>query len=251
MGGMGGMDQEQLMAMLAQGGGGMGGMGGMGALPGMGMGNGIGNGAMGGAGPMALSGGHGHAHSGGAHSPEEEAMYEQLLGRLLQSVNMALAQRNPAAALEHCTKALRLCDEAWGPKSLHRALVLVPLARAHESTNATLEATNALEEAAEILQAHPDELPIENLAHVCDKLVSLLTAADKFVESERWALLAVQTRQEEMLQDVQTLTLTSIVVPCPSHSLSPKPNPNPSLVPPSSQRSTVLPVRVSVLSSQG
>jgi tetratricopeptide (TPR) repeat protein len=56
-------------------------------------------------------------------------------------------------------------------------------------------------EAATILQDHPNELPIENLAHVCDKLVSLLTSGDKFVESEKWALLAVQTRQEEMLQD--------------------------------------------------
>jgi tetratricopeptide (TPR) repeat protein len=128
-------------------------------------------------------------------------MYEQLLARLLQSVNLALAQRNHAAAIEHCTKALRLCDEAWGPRSLHRALVLVPMARAHEANNASDPAIQALTEAATILQAHPDELPIENLAHVCDKLVSLLTGVDKFVESEKWAMLAVQTRQDEMLQD--------------------------------------------------
>ena len=44
---------------------------------------------------------------------------------------------------------------------------------------------------------------MENLAHVCDKLVSLLTTADKFEDSERWALLAVQLRQDEMLQDVR------------------------------------------------
>lgn len=93
--GMGGIDEEQLMAMLAQ--------------------------------------QHGHAPRGapgqprprlhappGPGSGDDEALYEQLLGRLLQSVNAALAQRNASAALEHCAKALALCDEAWGPRALHR-----------------------------------------------------------------------------------------------------------------------------------
>lgn len=75
------------------------------------------------------------------------------------------------------------------------------MARAYESASQTDEAVKALTEAADILQAHPDELPGENLAHVCDKLVSLLTSADRFEASERWALLAVQLRQDDMLQE--------------------------------------------------
>ena len=71
--------------------------------------------------PMLAGHGHGHGgHGGGGGSAEEEAMYEQLLGRLLQNVNLALAQRNVSAALEHCAKALKLCDEAWGARALHR-----------------------------------------------------------------------------------------------------------------------------------
>lgn len=62
---------------------------------------------------------------------------ENLLARLLQTMNVALQSGRPEQAVETGKKGLALCEQVWGPDSLHACIVLVPLSRAYEVTGDT------------------------------------------------------------------------------------------------------------------